>query len=86
VGWQTECWGRFGPMHIEIRNETALDIPAIEDVTRAAFLNAPYSNHYEQFKELSRMTKRLADGEKEGAGLMLELDHPERRRPVGLRV
>ena len=32
------------------------------------------------------MTKRLADGEKEGAGLMLGLDHPERRRPVGLRV
>ena len=32
---------RLGPMHIEIRNETALDIPAIADVTRAAFLGSP---------------------------------------------
>lgn len=34
-------------MNIEIRNETAADIPAIEAVTIAAFLNAPHTSHTE---------------------------------------
>jgi putative acetyltransferase len=36
-------------MSIEIRNETAADVPAIEAVTTAAFLNAPHTDHTEQF-------------------------------------
>jgi putative acetyltransferase len=36
-------------MNIEIRNETAADVPAIEAVTTAAFLNAPHTDHTEQF-------------------------------------
>jgi putative acetyltransferase len=36
-------------MNIEIRNETAADVPAIEAVTAAAFLNAPHADHTEQF-------------------------------------
>ena len=37
------------PMNIEIRNETAADVPVIEAVTSAAFLNAPHTSHTEQF-------------------------------------
>jgi putative acetyltransferase len=36
------------PMDIEIRNETAADVRAIEAVTIAAFLNAPHTSHTEQ--------------------------------------
>jgi putative acetyltransferase len=36
-------------MRIEIRRETAADIPAIEAVTVSAFLNAPHTSHTEQF-------------------------------------
>ena len=36
-------------MKIEIRNETAADVAAIEAVTTAAFLNAPHTSHTEQF-------------------------------------
>jgi putative acetyltransferase len=36
-------------MNIEIRSETAADVPAIEAVTAAAFLNAPHTDHTEQF-------------------------------------
>ena len=36
-------------MNITIRNETAADVPAIEAVTIAAFLNAPHTSHTEQF-------------------------------------
>jgi putative acetyltransferase len=34
---------------IEIRNETAGDVPGIEAVTIAAFLNAPHTSHTERF-------------------------------------
>jgi putative acetyltransferase len=34
---------------IEIRNELPADVPAIEAVTTAAFLNAPHTAHNEQF-------------------------------------
>jgi putative acetyltransferase len=37
------------PMNIKIRTETAADVPAIEAVTISAFLNAPHTNHTEQF-------------------------------------
>ena len=36
-------------MNIEIRNETAADVPAIEALTAAAFLDAPHTSHTEQF-------------------------------------
>jgi len=36
-------------MKIEIRNETAADVQAIEAVTIAAFLNAPHTSHTEQY-------------------------------------
>jgi putative acetyltransferase len=36
-------------MSVEIRNETAADVPAIEAVTTAAFLDAPHADHTEQF-------------------------------------
>lgn len=36
-------------MNITIRDETAADIPAIEALTQAAFLNAAHSSHTEQF-------------------------------------
>jgi putative acetyltransferase len=36
-------------MSIEIRNETAADVAAIEALTAAAFLNAPHADHTEQF-------------------------------------
>jgi putative acetyltransferase len=36
-------------MNIEIRNETAADVAAIEALTAAAFLNAPHADHTEQF-------------------------------------
>jgi putative acetyltransferase len=36
-------------MNIEIRNETAIDVPAIEALTISAFLNAPHTSHTEQF-------------------------------------
>jgi putative acetyltransferase len=36
-------------MNVEIRNETAADLPAIEAVTISAFLNAPHTSHTEQF-------------------------------------
>jgi putative acetyltransferase len=36
-------------MNIDIRNETAADVPVIEAVTSAAFLNAPHTSHIEQF-------------------------------------
>jgi putative acetyltransferase len=36
-------------MNIDIRNETAADVPVIEAVTSAAFLNAPHTSHTEQF-------------------------------------
>lgn len=36
-------------INIEIRNETAADVPAIEAVTISAFLGAPHSGHNEQF-------------------------------------
>ncbi|MDB6101875.1 MAG: family N-acetyltransferase [Gammaproteobacteria bacterium] len=36
-------------MSVEIRNETAADVPAIEAVTAAAFVNAPNTDHTEQF-------------------------------------
>jgi putative acetyltransferase len=35
-------------MNIEIRNETAADVPAIEAVTISAFLHAPHTGHNEQ--------------------------------------
>ena len=35
-------------MNIEIRNETAADVPAIETVTISAFLHAPHTGHNEQ--------------------------------------
>lgn len=35
-------------MSVEIRRETAADIPAIEAVTASAFLNAPHTSHTEQ--------------------------------------
>jgi putative acetyltransferase len=34
---------------LEIRNETAADVPGIEAVTMAAFLNALHTSHTEQF-------------------------------------
>src|SRR5258708_15645710 len=37
------------PMKIEIRNETAADVAAIEAVTISAFLHAPHTSHTEQF-------------------------------------
>jgi putative acetyltransferase len=37
------------PMEIEIRNETAVDVAAIESVTISAFLHAPHTSHTEQF-------------------------------------
>ena len=37
------------PMKIEIRDETAADVAAIEAVTVAAFLHAPHTSHTEQF-------------------------------------
>ncbi|HWX80419.1 MAG TPA: N-acetyltransferase [Steroidobacteraceae bacterium] len=36
-------------MKIEIRDENAVDVAAIEAVTVAAFLNAPHTSHTEQF-------------------------------------
>ena len=36
-------------MNINIRAETAADVPAIEAVTISAFLNAPHTSHTEQF-------------------------------------
>lgn len=36
-------------MNITIRDETEADIPAIEALTQAAFLNAAHSSHTEQF-------------------------------------
>ena len=36
-------------MNIQIRSETAADVPAIEAVTICAFLNAPHTSHTEQF-------------------------------------
>ena len=36
-------------MKVEIRKETADDVPAIEAVTTSAFLNAPHTSHTEQF-------------------------------------
>ena len=36
-------------MNIDIRNETAADVPVIEAVTSAAFLNAPHTSRTEQF-------------------------------------
>jgi putative acetyltransferase len=36
-------------LSINIRTETADDVPAIEAVTIAAFLNAPHTSHTEQF-------------------------------------
>ena len=36
-------------MKIEIRDETAADVAAIEGVTIAAFLHAPHTSHTEQF-------------------------------------
>ena len=36
-------------MKIEIRDETAADVAAIEAVTIAAFLHAPHTSHTEQF-------------------------------------
>jgi putative acetyltransferase len=36
-------------MNIEIRNETAADVTAIEAVIVSAFLNAPHTSHTEQF-------------------------------------
>jgi putative acetyltransferase len=36
-------------MKIEIRDESAADVAAIEAVTAAAFLNAPHTSHTEQF-------------------------------------
>jgi putative acetyltransferase len=36
-------------LNIEIRNETAADVSAIEGVTIAAFLNAPHTGHTEHF-------------------------------------
>jgi putative acetyltransferase len=36
-------------MKIEIRSETAADVAAIVAVTTAAFLNAPHTDHTEQF-------------------------------------
>lgn len=36
-------------MNITIRDETAADIPVIEALTQAAFLNAAHSSHTEQF-------------------------------------
>jgi len=35
-------------VNIEIRNETAADVPAIETVTISAFLHAPHTGHNEQ--------------------------------------
>jgi putative acetyltransferase len=36
-------------MSVQIRNETGADVPAIEAVAAAAFLNAPHTDHTEQF-------------------------------------
>jgi putative acetyltransferase len=36
-------------MHVQIRKETAADVPAIEAVTVSAFVNAPHTSHTEQF-------------------------------------
>ena len=36
-------------MNIKIRNETAVDVPAIEAVTISAFMSAPHTSHTEQF-------------------------------------
>lgn len=36
-------------MRIEIRKETAADVPGIEAVTICAFLNAPHTSHTEQY-------------------------------------
>ena len=54
-----------------VRNETAADIPAIETVTTAAFLNAPHTSHTEQFivnalREAGKLTLSLV-AEMEGA-------------------
>ena len=57
-------------MNIDIRSETAADIPAIEAVTTAAFLNAPHTSHTEQFivnalRRAGRLTISLvADAER----------------------
>jgi putative acetyltransferase len=56
-------------MKIEIRNETAADVAAIEAVTVAAFLHAPHTSHTEQFivealREAGQLTVSLvADAE-----------------------
>src|SRR6266852_1518582 len=48
-------------MNIDIRNETAADVPVIEAVTSAAFLNAPHTSHTEQFiVNALRRTGKLA--------------------------
>jgi len=37
------------PFRIEVKNETAADVAAIEAVTISAFLNAPHTSHAEHF-------------------------------------
>jgi putative acetyltransferase len=37
------------PLNLEIRNELPSDVPRIEALTVAAFLNAPHTSHTEQF-------------------------------------
>ena len=37
------------PLSLEIREETDADIPAIEALTIAAFMNAPHTRHTEHF-------------------------------------
>jgi putative acetyltransferase len=65
---------RKDPMNIEIRNETAADVQAIEAVTTAAFLNAPHASHTEQFivsalRQAGKLTLSLvADAEGAAVG------------------
>ncbi|MCT9810833.1 N-acetyltransferase [Acidovorax sp. Be4] len=56
-------------MHVEIRNETAADVEAIDAVTTAAFLTAPHSDHTEQF-----IVKALRKAGKLAVSLVAEAD------------
>jgi putative acetyltransferase len=61
------------PMNIEIRNESAADVPAIEAVTVSAFLHAPHTSHTEQFivNELRKAGQLTVSLVAEAAGLVV---------------
>ncbi len=61
-------------MNFEIRAEAASDIAAIHDVTAAAFLNAPHTDHTEQF---------IVDALREAGVLTVSLVAVEMGRVIG---